>query len=257
MKKLEAKKAVVIGGSRGTGLAIVKALVEEGASILVVGRNATSLAEVATSLPMVQTLSADATDESTIISIFQNEPDIIVLAAGAMPPYQPLQQLDWDTFSTNWNTDVKVAYLIAHYTLNKPVKPSTLVIFMSSGAALFGSPISGGYAGSKRTQLFLANYAQESSNRLNLGVRFLAVAPLRLMEGTGVGDVVIPKYATYSGLSESDFKARMSFPQTKKDVAESIVAVAIQSPPLEAGNVWFVTEKGLMTEPELKKLMGN
>ncbi|UFH57075.1 SDR family NAD(P)-dependent oxidoreductase [Spirosoma sp. KNUC1025] len=256
MKKLNGKKVVVIGGSRGTGLAIVKALVKEGADLLVVSRNPASLAEVAASLPGVRTLSADATAETTIASVFQNEPDLVVLAAGAMPPYQPLQQLDWDTFSTNWNTDVKAAYLIAHYALNAPVKPGTLVIFVASGAALFGSPISGGYAGSKRTQLFLANYAQEASNRLKLGLRFVGLAPLRLMQGTGVGDVVIPAYAAYSGISESDFKARMTLPQTKEDVAQSVINMALQPPPLEEGNIWFVTEKGLLIEPKLKQLMG-
>ncbi|WP_338870827.1 SDR family oxidoreductase [Spirosoma sp. SC4-14] len=256
MKKLNGKKAVVVGGSRGTGLAIANALVEAGATLLVVGRNETSLAEVAALLPDIQTLSADATDETTITAIFQDEPDIVVLAAGAMPPYKPLQQLDWDTFSTNWNTDVKAAFLIAHYALNAPVKPNTLVVFIASGAALFGSPISGGYAGSKRTQLFLANYAQEASNRLKLGLRFLTLAPFRLMQDTGVGDVVIPAYAAYSGMSESDFKARMSLPQTKEDVAASVVAMAIQPPSLEEGNAWFVTEKGVLTEPNLRTMMG-
>ncbi|GAB4029692.1 SDR family oxidoreductase [Spirosoma gilvum] len=256
MKKLEGKKAVLIGGSRGTGLAIAEALVKEGADLLVVGRDKTALAEVAASLPGTQTLSADATDEATVSSIFQNEPDIVVLAAGAMPPYMPLQQLDWETFSTNWNTDVKAAFHLAHYALNAPVKPGTLVVFIASGAALFGSPISGGYAGSKRTQFFMANYAQEASNRLKLGLRFLTLAPLRLMQGTGVGEVVIPAYAAYSGISENDFKARMSLPQTKEDVAESVVAMASQPPRLEEGNAWFVTEKGLLTEPKLRMEMG-
>jgi len=256
MKKLNGKKAVVIGGSRGTGLAIAKALVEAGADLLVVGRNETTLADVAASLPGIQTLSADAADETTITTIFQNDPDIIVLAAGAMPPYKPLQELDWETFSTNWNMDVKAAFLIAHYALNAPVKPGTLVVFIASGAALFGSPISGGYAGSKRTQFFLASYAQEASNRLKLGLRFLTLAPFRLMEGTGVGEVVIPAYASYSGISESEFKARMSLPQTKEDVAVSVVAMAGQPPQLEEGNAWFITEKGMLTERQLRQIMG-
>ncbi|MBN8826830.1 MULTISPECIES: SDR family oxidoreductase [unclassified Spirosoma] len=256
MKKLEGKKAVVIGGSRGTGLAITKALVEEGADLLVVARNATSLAEVANGLPSVQTLSADATDEATIITIFQHEPDVVVLAAGAMPPHKPLHLLDWNTFSTNWNTDVKAAFGIAHHALTASVKPGTLIIFIASGAALFGSPISGGYAGSKRTQLFLANYAQEASNRLKLGLRFLALAPLRLMDGTGVGEVVIPAYAAYSGISEADFKARMSLAQSKEEVAEQVVSMASRPPQLDEGNAWFITQKGLLTESKLREQMG-
>ncbi|WP_080055000.1 hypothetical protein [Spirosoma aerolatum] len=119
-----------------------------------------------------------------------------------------------------------------------------LIIFIARGAALFGSPISGGYAGSKRTQRFLANYAQEASNRLNPGLRFLAFASLRLMEGTGVGEVVIPAYAAYSGISETDFKARMRLAQSKEEVAEHVVSMANRPPQLDEANAWFITQKG-------------
>jgi hypothetical protein len=34
-----------------------------------------------------------------------------------------------------------------------------------------------GIIGSKRTQMFIANYAQEMSNRLRLGLRFLTLGP--------------------------------------------------------------------------------
>ncbi|MBE7174680.1 MAG: SDR family oxidoreductase [Williamsia sp.] len=257
MGKLKEKEAVVIGGSRGTGLAIVHALAGEGANVLIVSRNPESLTELAATLPGVQTMAADATDEATIANIFQTEPDIVVLAAGAKPPIKPVQELDWATFSANWNTDVKAAYLLAHYAINTPVKPGTLVIFISSGAALFGSPISGGYAGAKRTQMFLANYAQEASNRLSLGLRFIALAPLRLMPDTSVGELVIPAYAAYNGISEADFIARMSLPQTKENVAESVVAMADQPPSLKDGNVWFVSGKGAVTETKLKELLNS
>ncbi len=255
MKKLQDKKAVVIGGSRGTGLAIVKALIAEGAEVLIVSRNTELLAELTTTLSGVHTMSGDTTDEATIAKLFQDKPDIVVLAAGAVPPIKPVNELSWETFSTNWNTDVKAAFLLTQYALNTPVKPGTSLIFMSSGAAIFGSPISGGYAGAKRIQMFLANYAQEASNRLKLGLRFMTIAPLRLMQDTSIGELVIPAYAAYYGISENEFIARMSLPQTKEQVAESIVAMTAQPPALEAGNVWIVSGKGVLTETQLKEAL--
>jgi len=46
---------------------------------------------------------------------------------------------------------------------------------LSMGAALFGSPLSGGYAGTKATIRFLTAYAAEESQRAGLGIRFVSV----------------------------------------------------------------------------------
>ena len=58
-------------------------------------------------------------------------------------------------------------------------------ILISSGAALGGSPISGGYAGAKRMQMFLAGYAQKESDLLGRGIRFVSLAPLKNHAGDG------------------------------------------------------------------------
>jgi hypothetical protein len=51
------------------------------------------------------------------------------------------------------------------------------VFIVSSGAAIDGSPLSSGYAGAKRMEWFLADYAQKVSNAKELGIRFVAVLP--------------------------------------------------------------------------------
>lgn len=253
MENLTGKKVVVIGGSRGTGLAIVAALVQEAADVLVVGRNPQSLADLASAFPTVRTLKADATDTATIERVFQDSPDVVILAAGAVPPTQPVYELDWDTFSTNWNTDVKASYLITQYALRAPVKPGTVILFISSGAGIGGSPISGGYAGAKRMQMFMANYAQQASNRLTLGLRFMTIVPWRLMKGTGTGELVVPKYADFLGISEAEFIASMTLAQTKEEVAKAVVALSGQWPVAEEGNVFIVSGDGVATESSLQK----
>jgi hypothetical protein len=88
------------------------------------------------------------------------EPQAIILVAGASPVMGPLQQT-WETFSVNWQTDVKIAFTWLRQALLQPLPPGSRVA-VSSGAAINSSPASGGYAGSKATQRFLAGYAQES-----------------------------------------------------------------------------------------------
>ncbi|HTI09045.1 MAG TPA: SDR family oxidoreductase [Puia sp.] len=255
MKELTGKKVVVIGGSRGTGLAIVEALLKEGASVLVVARGTTSLTALTRTFPQVRTLKADAANAATSARIFEGSPDVVVLAAGAIPPTRPVHRMDWTTFSKNWNTDVQAAFHLAQYALTTPVKPGTKIIFISSGAAILGSPISGGYAGSKRMQMFLANYAQETSNRLQLDLRFLALGPWRLMDGTGTGEVVTPEYANYFDVPVHNFVAMMTAPQTKEDVAGAVAAFAGQTPAVEEGNVFIVSGKGVVPEANVQQVL--
>ena len=76
---------------------------------------------------------------------------------------RPLQYQTWETFSANWHTDVKIAFTWLREALLKPLPPGSRVVVVSSGAAINGSPASGGYAGSKATQRFIAGYAQDEA----------------------------------------------------------------------------------------------
>jgi hypothetical protein len=54
-----------------------------------------------------------------------------------------LQDHTWDTFSVNWNTDVRIAFEWIRQVLLMPLKPGSRVLIMGSGASLAGSPLSG------------------------------------------------------------------------------------------------------------------
>ena len=77
----------------------------------------------------------------------------------------------------HWHNDVKIAFNWLRGALLKPLRPGSRVVVMSSGAAINGSPVSGGYAGSKATQRFIAEYAQEESRRAGLNITVTAVMP--------------------------------------------------------------------------------
>ncbi len=164
MFSLAGKKVVVIGGSRGVGRQIVEAAACNGAHVLAVARQAGPLGQLVNEVPGIKILSFDATDENAPSKVFDVlEPDILVLCAGAFPPAAPLHEQSWQEFAVNWETDVKIAFHFCKAALSRPLPPGSSVILVSSGAALAGSPLTGGYAGAKRTQIFIANYSQKES----------------------------------------------------------------------------------------------
>jgi NAD(P)-dependent dehydrogenase (short-subunit alcohol dehydrogenase family) len=121
---------------------------------------------------------------------------------------RPLQEHTWDTFSVNWHTDVKMTFNWLRAALLKPLPPGSRVVVMSSGAAINGSPASGGYAGSKATQRCIAAYAQEEARRAGLDITVTAIMP-RMTPYGDVGKTGIAAYAARSGLDEETFVKQM------------------------------------------------
>jgi len=166
---LKDKNVVVTGGSRGLGLGLVEALVAHGASVTVVARDADALRSIHTRLG-VATIAADVRDETAAPRILAEvRPDILVLNAGAKPRMGRLDQVSWEDFTTTWETDVKAGLYWVQAALNLPLKPGSRVLVGSSGAAVNGSPMSGGYGGAKRMLWFMAKYAGGVSAQKNSG----------------------------------------------------------------------------------------
>jgi NAD(P)-dependent dehydrogenase (short-subunit alcohol dehydrogenase family) len=244
MLPLAGKNMVVIGGSRGVGRRIVEAGIRNGARVLAVARQEGPLRQLAQEAAGAEILPLDATDEGAPAKVFGVlEPDILVLCAGAFPPAAPLHQQSWQQFAVNWETDVKIAFHFLKAALSRPLPAGTSVILISSGAALAGSPNSGGYAGAKRTQMFMANYSQKESDRLGLGLRFTALAP-RIMPDTELGKHAVAGYSRYLGISAADFVQGMDAPPASTSVAAAVIEVAA-NPDQFKGKVFAVSGKGL------------
>jgi NAD(P)-dependent dehydrogenase (short-subunit alcohol dehydrogenase family) len=248
MLSLSEKNMVVIGGSRGVGRRIVEAGVRNGARVLAVARQEAPLRQLAREVPGVELLALDASEETAPPKVFDVlQPDVLVLCAGAFPPAAPIHEQSWQEFAVNWETDVKIAFHFSKAALSRPLPVGSSVILISSGAALAGSPISGGYAGAKRTQLFIANYSQKESDRLGLGLRFSALAP-RMMPDTELGKYAAAGYSRYLGISEADFIQRMPSPPAPSDVAAAVIELATV-PDRSKGNVFIVSGNGLEAVP--------
>ncbi len=222
---LKDKNVVVTGGSRGLGLGLVEALVAHDASVTVVARDADALASVRARLG-VATISADVTDETAARRILAEvRPDILALNAGTTPPMGRLDQMSWADFTAVWETDVKAGLYWLQAALNLPLKPGSRVLVGSSGAAVNGSPMSGGYAGAKRMLWFMAKYANGVAEQKGLGIRFQAIVPQQIIGGTGVGDAGANAYARAAGIETEAFLARFGAPMPPRDFGEKVLSV--------------------------------
>ena len=209
---LKDKSVVVTGGSRGLGLGLVEALVDQGARVTVVARGAEALKAVGDRLG-VATIAADVTDEAAAHRIVGDvRPDILVLNAGTLPRMGRLDQLSWNDFSVAWETDVKAGLYWLRAALNVPLKPGSRVLVGSSGAAVTGSQMSGGYGGAKRMLWFMAKYANNVAQEKQLDIRIQAILPRMMILGTGTGDAAAGAYATSMGITPEQFVARFGSP---------------------------------------------
>lgn len=222
---LKGKNVVVTGGSRGLGLGLVEALVDQEARVTVVARQSDALEAVRTRLG-VSTIAADARDEAAAHRILADvRPDILVLNAGAKPPMERLDKISWADFTATWEHDVKAGLHWLQGALNLPLEPGTRVVVVSSGAAVDGSPMSGGYGGAKRMLWFMAKYANRVSEQRQLGIRFQAILPRQVILGTGIGDIAASAYARAMDIEPEAFVARFGAPMPPRLFGENVVAV--------------------------------
>jgi NAD(P)-dependent dehydrogenase (short-subunit alcohol dehydrogenase family) len=239
---------MVVGASRGLGRGIALAFAEAGSPVIAVARTASALAELGAAGVNLHPEVADAADPTAAWSLLdQYEPRNLVLVAGANPVMRPLQHQTWETFSANWNADVKIAFTWLREALLKPLPPGSRVVVISSGAAINGSPASGGYAGAKATQRFIAGYANDESERAGLGITVTAVMP-RMTPFGDVGRRGVRAYAARTGQTEEAYLQQLGTPLTPETAGSAVLELVRKDPAtLSAG--YLLTGAGLQSLP--------
>ncbi len=234
------KSAMIVGGSRGIGRAVVEAVSAQGAETLAIGRDRTTLASLSGNGKSIKTLAADATDPATAQTAFETMvPDLMVVSVGAVPVMAPLHTQSWEEFSRIWQTDVRATFEFCKQALQAPMPKGGSVVIISSGAGTVGgSPLSGGYAGAKRMQFYLADYCQKAADQLDLGVRFKALLPAQIMGDTQVGLAAATGYASAQGITPQQFLDRFDVPLRPKDVANAVVRIVTD--PTHADTTQFI-----------------
>jgi NAD(P)-dependent dehydrogenase (short-subunit alcohol dehydrogenase family) len=247
---LSGKTAMVVGASRGLGLGIATAFAHAGATTVAVSRTAAVIAAPAHATVHVEIADAgDATVPGRLLDRYH--PQLVVLVAGATPHMRPLQHQTWDTFSIHWQTDVRIAFHWLREALLEPLQPGSRVVVVSSGAALAGSPLSGGYAGAKATQRFITAYAQDEAKRAGLDITFTTVLP-RFAPLTGIGKSAVQAYANRSGQSVDAYLASFVESVGPLVTAEIAGAAMVELVTADAANVaptYLLTGNGLQALP--------
>jgi NAD(P)-dependent dehydrogenase (short-subunit alcohol dehydrogenase family) len=249
MTGTQPKNAVVTGASRGLGRGIAIALAGAGYRVVGVARDPAPLAELGAELGDGFTpVTADAADPVTAGALIDAyRPAVLVLNAGAAPLPRPLHQHTWETFSRNWEVDVKHAFHWTREALLAPLEPGSTVIALSSGAAVKGSPLSGGYAGAKSTIRWLTSYAADESRRAELGIRFVALLP-QITPETGLGAQAVAAYAARQGISVAEYRENLGQVLTPEHAGKAVAGLVAGSGS-EAGS-FLLTAAGLTPLPE-------
>ena len=241
--ELSGTTALVTGATRGFGRSIAVALHDAGADVVAVARNAEHLAklrsELGASLAIVAADVADPVVAGSLVE--QYRPKTLVLNAGAPPLMRPLQHQTWETFSRNWEVDVRQAFHWIREALLLPLAPESTVIAMSSGAALFGSPLSGGYAGAKAAIRFITGYAADESSRAGLGIRFVSVLP-KLTPATELGAMAVAAYARRDGIDVDELVRRLGPALGPEHVGKHIADLASSTD--QASGAYLLTPDG-------------
>ena len=180
-RRFAGKVALVTGGNSGIGLAVARGLVDEGARVVIVGRNAGTVARSAADLgASARGVVADTSrlaDLDRAIAATQEfgggRLDVVFANAG-VGTFGPLAATSEATFDSTFDTNVKGVY----FTVQKAVplmQPGGAIVLNASVAAAKGNPGGSVYGASKAAvRSFGRTIAAELVER---GIRVNVVSP--------------------------------------------------------------------------------
>ena len=223
-QELSETTALVTGASRGFGRAIAIAPSKHGAHVAGVARD--RLEELRTQRGGTFTpVTANAADPAVAgLLLDKHRPRTLALNTGAAPLPRPIHGQTRQTFSRNWEVDVQQVFNWPREALLLPTEPGSVVVAFSSGAAVNGSPLSGGYAGAKATIRFIASYAATESSRNALGIRFTSLLP-QLTPQTDLGSAGVAAYAARQGVDIPAFLDSAGPALTPEQVGTAVVGI--------------------------------
>jgi hypothetical protein len=93
-------------------------------------------------------------------------------------------------------------------------------------------------------QMFMAGYLQRAADARDLGIRFVALAPLQFLIGTRIGEAAAAAYGAEAGESPAEYIRSWPVPLDPAGVARAILSIATGEEQPEA-TVLGVTGEGL------------
>lgn len=187
-KRLSGKVAIVTGATGGIGEATAKLFLQEGATVMLIGRSAEKLRETRARLGASDNLAdfvADATDESATaaavaatIKAFGGV-DILIANAGTEGKLMPIEALTREVFEEVLQTNVIGVWLAMKYCV-EPMKQrgGGSIVALSSIAGVIGSPAMAPYISSKHAVLGLVKTAALELGPAKIRVNAIAPGPI-------------------------------------------------------------------------------
>lgn len=230
------KKALIIGGSRGVGRDLSLKLAKAGVRTASVARNAADLDSLSAEAPAIETVACNAADNGVAERLLADHaPDLLLLVGGHNPKMQSITDMSWADFSAAWEIDTKIAFCFTRAALLAPMSEGSAIVSFASGAAIGGSPLSGGYAGAKRMQHLVSNYGQWEADRRSLGLTFTTIYPKQLIAGTRIADQAASAYADARSMSAEQFMSQWDQPLTPQFIGDQVMELLQQ----EAGSATY------------------
>ncbi len=195
MKKLENKVAVITGGNSGIGYATAKDFLEQGAKVVITGRNQAALDEAVATLGQgVEAIVSDAANlahtDALVAKVKERygKVDVLFINAGIFSP-APVGYISEESFDTQFNINFRGAV----FTLEK------FLPILAEGASVINLSSVNAYTGMAYTAIYGATKAA-----LNAYTRTAAteLAPRKIrVNAVNPGPVATPIFAK-SGLPE-------------------------------------------------------
>jgi NAD(P)-dependent dehydrogenase (short-subunit alcohol dehydrogenase family) len=150
---MEHRTAIVTGGSRGLGLALVRALADDGWRVVTDGRDPSTLAAAADDIAGVTSLPGDITDpghRAALVAAAGDVIDLVVNNAGGLGP-SPLPALaDYPLEALGELFTVNVVAPLGLIQRALPhLAPGAVIVDITSDASVEGYPGWGGYGATK------------------------------------------------------------------------------------------------------------
>lgn len=180
MGKLEGKVAVVTGGNSGIGLATAKEFKEQGARVIITGRDQQTLDDARRELGAdVQAVRSDTSSLTDIDKLFAlvkekfGKIDVLFVNAG-VGKFVPFDAVSEEFFDSIMDINFKGAY----FTIQKALpllNDNASIVLNASINAYIGMPNSSVYAASKAALITLARTL--SAELVDRGIRVNVVSP--------------------------------------------------------------------------------
>jgi NAD(P)-dependent dehydrogenase (short-subunit alcohol dehydrogenase family) len=178
--KLKGKVAVITGGNSGIGLATAKEFVEQGAKVVISGRDQKTLTEVAQELgPEALAVRADVGRLADIDKLFAavrakfGRIDVLFVNAG-IGKFSPLEEVTEELYDSILQVNLKGAFFTIQKALPLLADGASIVLNTSINAHI-GMPNSSVYAASKAALLSLARTL--SAELVGRNIRVNAISP--------------------------------------------------------------------------------